>query len=100
MAERRDLVRIIGLLESRTDELRAQIRSKLGEALCCCISAVTLVAVDNGVDDGLFLRLAVDELHLHRHRDDFVLEEAVRLRSSHTPLGLEGVFVLAIAGHT
>ena len=54
--------------------------------------------VDHVVDDGLFLGLLVDHLHLGLHRHDLVAELAGLLGGGHAPLGLQRIFVLVLAG--
>src|ERR1019366_2927852 len=61
------------------------------------VGAVALVAIDHIVDDGLFLGLAIDLLHLGVHRDDLVLELAGLLSRSHAALGFERELVLGLA---
>ena len=75
MAERRDLVRIIGLLESRTDELRAQIRNKLGEA------ADSVLATDHQWSDAgaAFAEAGVE--YAEAQRDILELRSILRVRA-------------------
>ena len=72
-------------------------RLQLGQALERRRRAVALVPVDDVVDDRLLLRLAVDELHLRRHRHDLLGEQPVLLGGGHALLGLQRVLVLGLA---
>ena len=68
-----------------------------GQALKGRVGAVTFVLIDDIVDDGFFARGLVEALHLGGHGDDFVVEQARRLRGGNQLLRAEGIFVLIVS---
>ena len=64
-------------------------RFELGQAFECGVGAVAFVAVHDDVLERLFLGDFVHHFHLGGDRNDFVLEQAGRLRRRHSALRLQ-----------